>query len=209
MIFTTTSGVIMSKSNRKLLNEAKKDLELAVVKALSGAPLRRVELNELLAITQSDLIRDYGCDLYMAEQVKQHVKREHYRMRAQNLLTPADELSDLYPGKPYTRTSPLNESHHDDGGRMLDYGHVVSDSREGRMAKGALRDIAVDAYRLHQLLDDEDDLPQWCEYKIAQTKVMMNSVREYLEYKLERKAEDLPGEVEIYMGDDPQEGFDV
>lgn len=195
----------MNKSRQRILSEAKKDLELAVVKSLCGAPLRRVELNELQAITQSDLMRDHGCDLYMAEKVKQHAKGEQYRMRAQNLQTPAEELADLYPEKPYTRTSPLNES----SGRMLDYGHTVSDSREGRMAKGALRNIAVDAYRLHQLLEDEDDIPQWCEYKVAQSQLMMNSVREYLEYKLERHAEDIPGEVEIFLGDEPDEGFNV
>ena len=196
----------MSKVRQRLLSEAKKDLELAVVKALCDAPLRREELDELMAITQSDLIRDHGCDLYMAERVTQHAKQELYRMRAQNLQTPEEELSDLYPAHPYTRTSPLNEAGE---GRMLDYGHVVSDSREGRMAKGALRNIAVDSYRLHQLLDDEDDIPQWCAYKIAQAKLMMNSVREYLEYKLERHHEDLPGEVEIFLGDEPEEGFDV
>ena len=38
---------------------------------------------------------------------------------------------------------------------------------------------------------------------------MMNSVREYIEYKLERHSEDLPGEAEIYMADEPGEGFDV
>lgn len=205
MIFTTTGEVNMSRSRRRLLSEAKKDLELAVTKALCNAPLRRVELNELLAITQSDLMRDYGCDLYMAERVKQHTKSEQYRMRAQDLQTPSEDLADLYPEKPYTRTSPMNES----AGRMLDYGHVVSDSREGRMAKNALRETAVDAYRLHQMLDDEDDLPQWCEYKIAQAQLMIQSVRNYLEYKLERHHEDLPGEVEIYLGDDPGEGFDV
>ena len=92
---------------------------------------------------------------------------------------------------------------------MLDYGHVVSDAREGRMARGALRNIAVDAYRLHQMLNDEDDLPQWCEYKIAQAQVMMNSVREYLEYKLETIGEDLPGELEVFTPVDAEGDLDV
>ena len=199
----------MHQNRKRLLSEAKKDLDLAIVKALAHAPLRPDELNELLAISEADLIRDHGCDLYMAEQVKQHAKLEQYRLRAQNLYTRQDDTEGLYPAKPYTRTSPMSEgktrkvlaeveSVSSVGGRMLDYGHVVSDSEEGRMARGALRNIAVDAYRLHQLLHDEDDLPQWCEYKIAQAQMMMNSVREYLEYKLERQGEDAPGEMEIF-----------
>ena len=31
---------------------------------------------------------------------------------------------------------------------------------------------------------------------------MMNSVREYLEYKLESKGEDMPGELEVFVGGD-------
>tara|TARA_R100000008_G_scaffold34532_1_gene19547 strand:- start:2710 stop:3303 length:594 start_codon:yes stop_codon:yes gene_type:complete len=186
----------MPNTKKSLLLEAKKDLELGVVKALCHAKLRPTELSELLVVSEADLMRDHGCDLYMAEKVKQHAKQEQYRLRAQNQYTPADETGGLYPLKPYTRTNPINETH--DAGRMLDHGNVVSDAREGRMARGALRNIAVDSYRLHQLLNDEDDLPQWCEYKIAQAKMMMNSVREYLEYKLERQGEDLPGEAEVF-----------
>ena len=107
----------MHTNNRRLLSEAKKDLELAVVKSLCRAPLRPVELHELLSVTESDLIRDYGCDLYMAETVKQHAKQEQFRLRSQNQSTPHEDLADLYPDKPYTRTSPLNES--SESGRRL------------------------------------------------------------------------------------------
>ncbi len=196
----------MSKQKR-ILTEAKADLELAVTKSICQAPLRPQELDELLAISEADLMQEFGCDLYMAEKVKSHTKNEVYRLRAQNQFTPDDSISSLYPVKPYTRTAPINEDAHQ--GRMLDYGHVVSDSREGRMAKGALRNIAVDAFRLHQMLNDEDDIPQWCEYKIAQSKTMMNSVREYLEYKLERHGEDLMGELEVYVDTNDEDDFHV
>ena len=170
----------MRISRKRLLSEAKSDLELGIFKALSSAPLRPSELAELLAVTEADLMRDHGCDLYMAETVKQRAKLEQYRLRAQNQYTPSEENEELYPTKPYTRTAPINES----SGRMLDHGHVVSDSHEGKMARSALYHIADDATTLRSILNDEDDLPQWCEYKIAQAKLMMNSVREYLEYKL-------------------------
>ena len=196
------------RTKKQLLSEAKSDLELAVTKSLCQAPLRPQELEELLAITEADLMREFDCDLYMAEKVKSHTKSEQYRLRAQNQYTPSEEMSGLYPEKPYTRTFPINEDHHHDG-RMLDYGSVASDSHEGRMAKGTLRNIAVDAFRLHQMLDDADDIPQWCEYKIAQSAIMMNSVREYLEYKLERHGEDLVGELEVYVDDSTKEDFHV
>ena len=151
----------MRIKKQRILAEAKSDLELAVTKSLCHAPLRPQELEELLAVSESDLMREFDCDLYMAEKVKSHAKSEQYRMRSQNLNTPREDTSDLYPGKPYTRTSPINEDVTQ--GRMLDYGSVASDSHEGRMARGALRNIAVDAFRLHQLLDDQDDLDKTTE----------------------------------------------
>ena len=196
----------MPNTRRSLLTEAKIDLELGVAKALCQAPLRPSELTELLFVSVADLMRDHDCDLYMSEMIKQHAKLEQYRLRAQNQYIPSDGTEGLYPEKPYTRTSPISEAH--SAGRMLDHGNVASDAHEGRMARGALRNIAVDAYRLHQLLNDEDDLPQWCEYKIAQAQMMMNSVREYLEYSLERQGEDLPGEAEVFA-DTSEEDFHV
>lgn len=109
----------MRNKNRKLLSEAKKDLELAVLKSLCQAPLRPTELSELQAITETDLLRDHGCDLYMAEKVIGHAKNEQYRLRAQNLYTPNEETAGNYPEKPYTRTSPINESPMSDLKRML------------------------------------------------------------------------------------------
>ena len=158
----------MRKKLSRLLTEAKKDLDLAIVKCLSQAPLRPAELSELLAISESDLIRDHDLDLYMVEQVKQHTKREQFRLRAQNQYTPSDETENLYPDRPYTRTSPVNES-----SNALD-----SPPRD------ALKNIVRDAHRLHEVLNNEDNLPRWCKYKIAQSQVMMNSIREYIEHKI-------------------------
>lgn len=195
---------------RRVLRESKKNLDLAVIKCLTKAPLNPSELHEICAVTQADLMRDHGCDLYMAEQVMLHTKKELFRLRAQNLFTrfESPEFDGGYPKKPYTRTYPLKENHHMEdrshgsSGRMLDYGHSKSDSEEGRMMKQALRDIAVDAYRMHQMLEDGDDLPQWCQYKAAQAQQMIGSVRNYLEYKLERMGGDLVGEKEMF---DPSE----
>jgi hypothetical protein len=182
---------------RRLLSEAKKDLDLAVVKCLTGGRLTPQELYEVTAITQADLIRAHGCDLYMAEKVKQHAKQEQYRLRAQNQFTKIDGMQNTgYPKKPYTRTDPIAESvlkedhgHFESsgGGRMLDYGRQKSDSDEGFMMKSFLMNIAKNAKELHDMLQKEDDLPEWCHYKVAQAQGMIQSVRNYIEYDLKHE----------------------
>lgn len=150
----------MHNKNRRILSEAKKDLELAVFKALVQAPLRPTELSELLVINKSDLMRDYGCDLYMAEQVVNHIKFEQNRLRAQNLYTPDDETVGLYPAQPYTRTSPISEGF-----------------------SGDLRKIIADARRVKQRVAGVPDLPPWCEHKITKSRAMLRSVSRYLDNK--------------------------
>lgn len=212
---------------RKLLREGKAELELAVTKCLTGAKLTPAEVNEVCALGESDLMRDFGCDIYMAETVKLHSKYEMFRLRAQNQFTKIDGLMNDtgYPTKPYSKTAYIKESklrlkeahhsdtrsdqsdNHDKHGRMLDYGHSKSDSEEGRMMKQALRDVAVDAYRLHQMLEDGDDIPQWCQYKAAQAQQMVGSVRDYIEYKLERMGDERVGEEEMFDPEEMAEDF--
>ena len=69
-------------------------------------------------------------------------------------------------------------------GRNLDYGRVKSDSKEGKMAKTTLLTMARDMYNLYQLLNDEDDLPQWCHYKLAKTSADLSTVTDYLTSKV-------------------------
>ena len=199
---------------RRTLREGKAQLELAVTKCLTGAKLTPAELTEVSALCESDLMRSFGCDLYMAETVKLHAKKEMMRLRAQNQFTKMDGLQNGngYPKKPFTRTEYVQEPRkrlkEDRGeGRMMDYGHTKSDSEEGRMMKQFLRDMAVDAYRLHQMLEDGDDLPEWCHYKVAQAQGMMQSIRNYLEYKLERAGEDDVGEAEMFDPEEMEEDF--
>jgi len=69
-------------------------------------------------------------------------------------------------------------------GRNLDYGHVKSDSGEGKMAKTTLLTMARDMYNLYTLLDDQDDLPQWCHYKLAKSSADLSTVTDYLTSKI-------------------------
>lgn len=196
------------KNHFPILKEAsskKSVIDLAITKCLTRSPLRPEELRGLLEVTQSELLKSYGLDLYMAEQVKLHTLHEQNRLRAQNLFARSEETSGLYPEVPYTRTSPMKESrlrtklaecgdwgeeeYHGeddyDDGRMLDYGEVMSDSGEGRMARQAFKSIADDANELYDLLNDADDLPSWCEYYASEAEHIMSVLRKYLSYKID------------------------
>jgi len=69
-------------------------------------------------------------------------------------------------------------------GRNLDYGHVKSDSGEGKMAKTTLLTMGRDLYNLYMLLNDQDDLPQWCHYKLAKSSADLSTVTDYLTSKI-------------------------
>ena len=69
-------------------------------------------------------------------------------------------------------------------GRNLDYGHVKSDSGEGKMARTTLLTMGRDLYNLYMLLEDQDDLPQWCHYKLAKSSADLATVNDYLTSKI-------------------------
>ena len=69
-------------------------------------------------------------------------------------------------------------------GRNLDYGHNKSDAGEGKMAKTTLLTMGRDLYNLYMLLNDQDDLPQWCHYKLAKSSADLQTVTNYLSSKI-------------------------
>ena len=69
-------------------------------------------------------------------------------------------------------------------GTNLDYGHTKSDSGEGKMAKTTLITMGRDLYNLYMLLNDQDDLPQWCHYKLSSAKDDLQDVADYLTSKI-------------------------
>ena len=69
-------------------------------------------------------------------------------------------------------------------GRNLDYGHVKSDSGEGKMVRRAMLTMAKDLYELYCSINDGDDLPQWCHYKIANSKKDLSDVCDYITSKI-------------------------
>jgi hypothetical protein len=70
-------------------------------------------------------------------------------------------------------------------GRNLDYGQTTSDAQEGRMLRGTLRNIEADARAMHDLLEDDDDLPQWVHSKVETSADRINSSFRYLRSKIQ------------------------
>ena len=73
----------------------------------------------------------------------------------------------------------------DEKGRDLGYGEG-----EGRATKGALDKLARYSQSLHDKIRDEDDLPEWVQYKIAISSENISKVYHYLDYKMRRMEED-------------------
>lgn len=179
---------------KRTLLEARADLESGIAKSLGRGKLDQSELDELEKLTVAEMMEDHGLDSIMAEKILLHAQAERYRLTYQDQYKPSHVDDDFEKKGGYTRTHPigearrrLSEDHMDDEGRMMDYGHSKSDSNEGHMMRQALYDIATYGASLHDALDDNDDLPQWCHYKVATAREGLSKVKHYLEYKLFRK----------------------
>jgi hypothetical protein len=69
-------------------------------------------------------------------------------------------------------------------GRNFDYGHQKSDSKEGQMARRSLLTMAKDLHNLYITLNDNDDLPEWCHYKLATSRKDLSDITDYLTSKV-------------------------
>ena len=74
----------------------------------------------------------------------------------------------------------------EESGRMFDYGHIKSDSREGRMTRAKLFRLAQMAQRLHDIMLDEDDLPEWVQDKVTTAEDRLQAAHDYITYKIHR-----------------------
>lgn len=78
--------------------------------------------------------------------------------------------------------------HHDSEPRVMGHGGAA------RMARGHLFHIASRAQSLHDRLQDDDELPEWAQSKLAVAEAMVNAVFDHLDYKLHR---DIHGEHDV------------
>lgn len=65
-------------------------------------------------------------------------------------------------------------------GRNFDYPMPL----EGRMARQQLARIAMDAAKLHNALQDDDDLPAWVLLKINTAEDRLHMASDYMRYKV-------------------------
>ena len=74
-----------------------------------------------------------------------------------------------------------------DSGRNLGYGNTKASDHEGKSTKKELYYIFTKAQSLHDMIHDDDDLPEWVQSKISKVADKVKSVYNYLEYKIHRK----------------------
>ena len=159
--------------------------DLSVVKALSKAALTLEEIEQLLDADRKYYTVDQGLDHVQAAAVKSWAKSEALRLRAQ-ILAQGKSLDDTGLEEGIGALGKILTE--EDLGRLLDYGEVKSDSDEGRMAKQDLYKMAEYSAKLHEMLDDNDDLPEWCLKYIYLSSAALSKVYHYLDYKIFRKS---------------------
>ena len=63
---------------------------------------------------------------------------------------------------------------------------VAGHGGKARMARGHLYHIAKRAQSLHDRFDDDDELPEWVQSKLAVAESMINAVYDHMDYKLHK-----------------------
>lgn len=63
---------------------------------------------------------------------------------------------------------------------------LEADGGKAKMARGHLYHIANRSQSLHGRLDDNDELPEWVQSKLAVAESMVNAVYDYLDYKIHK-----------------------
>jgi hypothetical protein len=53
--------------------------------------------------------------------------------------------------------------------------------QEGEMAKGQLRTLLDAAQQLHDMLEDDENMPEWAQNKITKAVDYIDSVRDYMQ----------------------------
>jgi chaperonin cofactor prefoldin len=81
--------------------------------------------------------------------------------------------------------------------------------QEGDMAKSDLRSIIANAQKMHDMIDDADNLPEWVQSKITKAEDYISTVANYMtsEMSEETKLEESGGPVLYKKGDDHIEKY--
>jgi len=72
--------------------------------------------------------------------------------------------------------------------------------QEGDMAKSDLRSILANAKRVHDMLEDDDNLPEWVQAKITKAEDYMSTVANYMEAEMNEEVEELEETPKVDQG---------
>jgi hypothetical protein len=86
----------------------------------------------------------------------------------------------------------------------VEQGEILGHGGTAKMAKSQLFQIAQDSAALHDMLSEEDELPEWVQSKIAVMAASMDAVFDHLEYKLLKHAAE---DVEVFSTEDLAAGL--
>lgn len=136
-------------------------IEIIISKCLNKIRVNEEEIELICSKTKSDILLDYN-------------------------ISSIEEVNFIYKWANLCRKNNLKENIISlrNVGKNLDYGHHMSDSNEGNMAKRAMLTMAKDLYTLYCTLNDGDDLPQWCHYKLANSKKDLGDISDYITSKI-------------------------
>tara|TARA_R110002060_G_scaffold26750_1_gene36345 strand:+ start:376 stop:972 length:597 start_codon:yes stop_codon:yes gene_type:complete len=191
-----------------------KDLDNAISLALAGAKLDLKHINALAKSSVLDLV-DIGLNLSEIEKLRSLVKIELQRNIDQEATSPVAEnrssrlnrLEQLLKeelGTMMVDMPPLGSSEELSftggvgelgGDETFVVGHETEQAEDkkimghggtARMARQQLYTIAQAAQGLYDSLSDDDEVPEWSQSHIAQAEQMLDSVAEYLQYKILR-----------------------
>ena len=104
-------------------------------------------------------------------------KKEDNKMKVDELR---QMIKEALQEKSFLLASPLHEA------KEEDEPVVTYDPNEGRMAKAQLYKLMNYAHYLHDLLNDDMDLPEWVEAKITKACDYIGAVKHHLEYEFYR-----------------------
>lgn len=136
----------------------------------------------------------------MSEQLRQRIRRAMARTVNENrrggrvtpepqertVLLTKGELYDLFVeacGGDVHAMPAMHPEPAEEAGRVMGHGGSA------RMARSSLQNVASATQSLHDLLADEDELPEWVQAKIAAILDDVHEIEDHLGYKMHRQDE--------------------
>ena len=143
-------------------------------------------LNEIDTSEEKSMTRSMG-----RRELRQLIEAQ---VEALPQMLPDEGAPDDMPKGVITKVQGAEPDHDGDGMGPDDGGRKLGHGGKSRMTRQHLYKIAEYGVELWNMLDDEDEIPEWCQSKIAVMADSISKVKHHLEYKIV-KPED--GELEL------------